>query len=318
MSNNNHQGKALGVLTSFVVLLASRDIAYELWLRPYFGFPGFDDGVSKAMAIAVLGCAFVSLASALFVTFQGRWKHLIERLKAPGVAWRATSMGALCAVVYGVTFTLIGEVGAGLFDLIDWGLAPFATAGLAIAFWPQQNRDIRRSILWLSLTVGLAGLVGLYATGPLQRTSPQWILIALSSPLATAGGLALQSWLLQSEGGDLNRSEVLFLRFTPAAVVLAALCFSWYRAFPHVEDPAVTLLPAMALFALPAVAVCWALVRAALGRFAAWEFAIPALTFFGTLHAHADHRRPLPIAMACLVVSGVLLFETFGTRQNNQ
>ncbi|MEO0660301.1 MAG: hypothetical protein AAFZ87_02080 [Planctomycetota bacterium] len=305
---------ATSVMAVFVLALAGRDILFDLWLRKSVGFIQPNGSTSHAgLAFATLTCALVSVAAAAVVTTQRGWATLAQRLRSRAVLTRSATMGALAGVIYGVTFTVIESLGAGLFNLIDWGFAPVLTAAIGIVLWKDRFRS---GVLFAALLLGVTGIVGLYQYGALGKAIDQsgWgiVGIAILSPICTAVSFSLQRWLLLEERGGLTRAQVLVVRFVPATAVLIALSAAMAEGRIAVADPFVTIPVIGVAGGLPALLVCHALVRGALSRFAAWQFAIPSLAFLGTLHHYDENRSPATILFAFVMLSAVLLVELLG------
>ena len=236
---------------------------------------------------------------------------LAKRLAQAGVLPRCLALGILGAVIYGATFYLVGHpgFGAGLFNMIDYGLGPLLTAFVGRLFFGNRLTGVAT----VSFGLCCLGIVLLHQASP----AATWtlLLIALLSPIATAASDGLSKWLLNEErDGHLTRCELMALRFTPAAVVLFALALWRGEDFGALNYPA-TLAVGIALAFYPLWLLYSALGRSDLPQLAASEFLIPVISFLGTLHLHPDQLAVLPIFGAVLVGMGYVLYEVAGKRR---
>ncbi len=313
MKSSTSQWLTQASLLLFVGVLAGRDIAWDLWLQDGFGFRDTTSALSRGIAYVIFSFALIVSFSMAFITARGDWKNFRTRVSRFPALWRSAAMSLSAGAIYVVTFVVIVEIGAGLFDLIDWGLAPFFTAGIGIVFWKDK---VRLPVLAAALTLGLAGLTSLYFLGALGESrageEPLLMIVALTSPLLTAVSFSWQRWLLLPDQGGMSRAEVLLVRFGPSLVALTLFALLHYGSLPLLPSSWLELLVAGSLGALPAVLVCFALVLAGLGRFAAWQFAIPTVAFLGTLPAYPEHSDILSLGSALAIVAGVVLFEARG------
>lgn len=100
-------------LGAFVAFLVARDVLYEVLLQ--------EDPLVVSFVISVS----VAAISAIVLVAQRRMGTFVKALVSPPILRRSLSLGLLASVIYVVTFGVIERVGAGLFNMIDWGLAPF-------------------------------------------------------------------------------------------------------------------------------------------------------------------------------------------------
>src|SRR5687767_11734014 len=97
----------------FAVLLGCRDVLAEILLLR--NKPGAGTG------LAFLICATIFVLSFLIVLVYGNFGELLRKIRPLGIWLRVVALGLCAAIVYLVTFEMIGRVGAGLFDLFDYG-----------------------------------------------------------------------------------------------------------------------------------------------------------------------------------------------------
>ncbi len=150
-------GHGISILLAFVLALVARDVIFDLKLLSYFG---------KAVDCALVVCLCIALASAAWLTAEGRWRSFYEKLRGRTVLWSSSLLGFLAAAIFGTTFSMIELLGSGIFNLIDWSFGPILTAAIGVAFWAERN--IRPSILVVVTVMNLLGLGGLFVSGALS------------------------------------------------------------------------------------------------------------------------------------------------------
>lgn len=269
----------------FVLLLAGRDILSELFLK------------ESGICLAFLNCLVLTVAATFGVVGRGRFGQFLAKLRRPAVRNRSLVLGALAAVIYGVTFYMVKSIGAGLFNLVDFGLAPLITSAIGIVFFQDRWRpDLPAAFL-----LYLSGLVLLTSNQPMFGR--ELVLIALLSPVSTAISDGLTKWLRSEEGGGLTRSELLFVRFLPATAFLWLASFGPGMGGLHFNEPGKSLLVAVVCGFGPLWLYCTAVAIAPLTECAIWELLIPGLAFFGTLPAHwEEHTQVSALTGACLIL----------------
>lgn len=278
-----------GPFAAFAVLIALRDITYEIYLKEFVDpFSYAFMIVATIVVVAILGLAIQ----------RNSMTALVAKFQTPGLPSRSLALGALAALVYGVTFFMIHQIGAGVFDLIDYGLTPILTAALGFAFF----QDTWRNAYIVSFCLYVGGLIMLAPS--VSVSGYPLLFIAILSPLGTSLSDYLSKWLLGS--GRLSREELLLVRFLPATLVLLIYRATLVSDSVYVKSPALVLLFALVLGALPLWFLCLGLFRNALTQLAIWEFLIPALAFFGTLYWHwFEAGREFRIVGALLVLVGI-------------
>lgn len=298
---------SLVILMLFVFSLAVRDIVQDIWLGERF-----QSRSDSALAV----CLSLSLGSLGTIAARGGMTELAQVFESSALLWRAIVLGILAAVIYGVTYELVVRIGSGLFDLLDWGLSPPLTAVLAILVLGESNSIPLTATAFL---VSGLGILSLYLSGAFGRksgaeSSALLIAIALMCPICVAATYLIKKQLFSEPLGPLSIDVVLALRFTPAAIFLAMYGWIKNKSIMRVESPTPTVILTAVLGTIPAVLVCFALVRTAMTEVGAWNFAIPALCFFGTLgfRKHSANRSPQRILSAIIVMLGLFIFEAFG------
>lgn len=293
MSSASNQRRSVHYLTLFAVLIALRDVTKEL---------GLSEEDSISFAFAVTGVIAV-LALVVVLAKPGGIKPCTIRLRNPRVAGAAAILGVSAALIYVVTFAMIDEMGAGLFNLIDYGAAPILTAGIGVVAF--RNKAPRW--LLLSFAMYVSGIALLHFER--HDVNVLLVLIALCSPIATAASDGLTAWMLSPDGGGLSRSELLLVRFTPAS--LGILGFTAVtRHDLSLVNPPVVLGTATVLGFVPMWLLCSGLIvgKKNLVELAVAEYLIPVLAFVLTLPARADeHFAPVPIVGALLVLVALTL-----------
>ena len=135
-----------------------------------------------------------------------------------------------------------------------------------------------------------------------------WIGIALLSPIGTAISDATTKWLLSPDRANLSRQELLFLRFLPATVLIGV----WINRTGgniHIHNSGIPILLAVVCGFLPLWLLCTGLGRAALTKYAVWEFLIPAVAFFATLPVRPENLRLTTAVGALVILLAVVLHE---------
>jgi drug/metabolite transporter (DMT)-like permease len=211
-------------------------------------------------------------------------------------------VGVSAAVVYLVTFEMIGRLGAGLFDLFDYGLAPILTGALGVMLF----RNLLTPRLLFAALAYAAGIFLLFWGN--QTAGWFWLAVALPSPVGTAVSDATTKWLLSEGGGNMTRAELLFVRFLPATALIGA----WILATGgeiHLHSAGASVPLAVFCGFLPLWLLCTGLGRAALTKYAVWEFLIPAVAFFATLPLHPEHLTLKATSGAVVIIVAVALHE---------
>lgn len=278
----------------FALLLAFRDVATELVL--------FNE---NALWLSFVVCATICALSSLQLALRRSWSTLLAKLRTPGASTRALLLGVTSGGIYLGIFFLIGRMGAGLWGMIDYGLIPLATAIVGhFQFKERLTRDFFGAfIVYFTgitvLMVGRGGFVG-----------ASLIAIAIALPIASALSDGWTKWLLKPTNAALTKSEVLVVRFLPAAIALYCLAsIASGKVVPQIVDIPNTLLVSAVGGWMPLMLLCTGLGIAGMKKLAVWEFTIPAATFFGTLHHHPENQGYWPIIGAVVVISGILVSE---------
>ena len=286
----------------FAVGIVARDVLTELVLK--------EDGLSFAWLI----CVTVAVLASGSVVLTGQVRSLCRSLMSPRVAGAVAALGLLSSVIYGVTFRMIADprMGAGLFDMIDYGLAPPLTVLVSIVLyntWTELSGLDRRKLA-LSLVLYAVGIVLLTSRKPVFGFG--LFAFAALSPIATALSDGISKWLLDDKNpARLTRSQLLTVRFVTPSVLLGAYasCDS-PRGIVIADWPASLLVAAVFGFG-PLWLLCTALGREGLIRLAAWEFLIPAGAFFITLPWHwLAFGHPGPIVGATFVLLAFVVHES--------
>lgn len=272
----------------FAAFLSLRDILADYILA------------ENATSLAWLVCTCIALYALL---------HLLATRKITGLARKvfgsarffgfAALLSVFAAAIYWITFALIQhhKMGAGLFNVVDYGLSPILTAMLGYAIWKEQLLKAHVA----SLLVYVAGILLLYSSE--SFTGQSLILIALMSPFATAASDAISKVLLKNK---FSREEVLLIRFAPASALLFAL------AYFSEAGPVIVNWPAALVVAILGVLAIWFLYDGLAGGpltyLAVWETSIPALVFLGTLPKHLHKISDLTMVSGVgLIIAAVVL-----------
>lgn len=284
---------ALGslALAGFALGIAGRDILWELLLSPSYG----EDFTSFAFLL----CATIAGLAIVNLIVRGELVAFLRKLGNVRMLEKAAVFGILTGAMYGtgVFLTSHDRMGAGLFNVIDYGITPIATAlvGLAVFKGSLPHR------FWQLCAVYLMGLVLLLSGGDLS-TGWWYATIAMALPFITASSDGLMKWLLSDEGGNLGRSELLILRFAPAAIVLAGFAYFVMGTGINIYLPGQTFTVTVLCGFVPLWLLCTALRDQEMAKLALWEFVIPALAFVGTLHARPENKGWLPLLGAAIIL----------------
>ena len=278
----------------FALLIGSRDVGAELMFRKQ------PDEVAACFAFTI--CATITTIAFVLILIRGGLPAMLRKILNRQVLPRVVIVGISAAVVYLVTFAMIHRIGAGLFNLFDYGLAPLLTAALGIVF--LGNTLTRRMLL-----AALAYVAGIFLLFWGNETFGwAWIGIALLSPIGTAISDATTKWLLSPDRANLSRQESLFLRFLPATVLIGV----WINRTGgniHIHNSGIPILLAVVCGFLPLWLLCTGLGRAALTKYAVWEFLIPAVAFFATLPVRPENLRLTTAVGALVILLAVVLHE---------
>lgn len=278
----------------FALLLGARDVGAELLFK--------GQAAEARSCFAFLICLTITALSLSIVAVQGGLPGLLGKVLDRRILPRAILVGVSAAVVYLVTFEMIGRLGAGLFDLFDYGLAPILTGALGVVLF-------RNLLTPRLLFAALAYAVGIFLIfWGNQTIGWLWLGVALLSPVGTAASDATTKWLLSEEGGNMTRAELLFVRFLPATVLIGV----WILATGgeiHLHSAMASIPLAVLCGFLPLWLLCTGLGRAALTKFAVWEFLIPAVAFFATLPLHPEHLTLKATSGALVIILAVVLHE---------
>lgn len=288
----------------FAALIAMRDIAIDLWLK--------ENSLTLALAI----CATILLLSIVNLAMFGSIQSLVRKLVAsPQLLIATIGFGVFSGVMYAVVFFFVQTMGAGLFNIIDYGLAPLLTAALGVWWLDRKQEDQGERSGQLAASIGLYILGVILLMVPRGMTGVQLIWLALLVPLATSCTDALTRWL-QTQNTETSKptevaateakvtlepQELLIMRFAPATLVLFAC-----NIFANTGFTLARPLPVFATGALFGFVPLWLLAiglrKGELRELAVWEFLIPAISFFGTLYAHPENAGGLPVSGAILVL----------------
>lgn len=281
----------------FALLLAFRDVATELFLATQTATK------EKTLWLSFAVCATILTLSCVRLLYR-RQSGLFKKLRTPKALRKATLLGLLSGAIYFGIFFIIGQLGAGVAGLIDYGLIPLATATVgALMFREKLSADFYGAFL-----VYLLGITILMISR--NESIPLWLLgIAVLPPVASALSDGYTKWLLDKRNAGLTRDELLIVRFSPAALVLYVLASATSESLvPQIDDPFVTLAVAVAGGWIPLMLLCTGLGMAGMKKLAAWEFTVPAAVFLGTLHRHPENLG-VPMLGAILVLSGIVISE---------
>jgi drug/metabolite transporter (DMT)-like permease len=278
----------------FALLLGARDVGAELLFK--------GDAAEARSCFAFLICLVVTALSLFFIVLKRGLRGLARKLLDPRILPRVLLVGASAAVVYLVTFEMIGRIGAGLFDLFDYGLGPILTGVLGVLLF--QNVLTRRFLL--AALAYAAGVFFLFWGS--QAVSWLWLGVGLLSPVGTSISDATTKWLISEDGGNMSRSELLFVRFLPATVLIGMWILATGGGI-HLHYAGFSVPLTVICGFVPLWLLCTGLGRAALTKYAVWEFLIPAVAFFATLPLHPEHLTLKTTSGAGIIILAVVLHE---------
>lgn len=277
----------------FALLIAMRDILVELWLDEDY------------VALAFLICCTISGLGLLSVLASRKLGALLDKLRSPKLVQKVVLFGVLTGVLYSVGLFLVQKLGAGLFNMVDYGLTPLATTIVGIVAF--KNRFTRKTAA--AFLVYLVGMLLLNWGRGMEGW--KYIGVAMLLPLITASTDGLSAWLRDPIRGNVGRSELLVLRFLPAAIALGLYALLSPEHGIALNNGVKASVVAVVCGFVPLFLLASVIRPETMGRLAAWEFVIPSIAFFGTLHAHVeDNARPLPVLGATVVLLSMLISET--------
>lgn len=247
-------------------------------------------------------CATILILSCLYVLVT-KQRGLMRKLTIRGAMHRAVTLGILCSGIYlGIIYVLF-KLGAGLSGLLDYGVGPFAMAIVGWAMFKEKPTSHFVSA-FLICVAGVAILM--YTVGDF---TPFLLAIAIIIPVASALSDGYVKWLVNDQNAGLTSAELLVVRFLPAVLVLYAVATIQSGSLvPQLDHPFPTVAIAASFAWIPLMLLCTALGVAGMQRLAMWEFMIPVITFFGTLHLRPRNLGTLPILGAILILTGVVVY----------
>ncbi len=278
---------------AYIILLAARDIIAE---SRYTHIP-------RPVILSHLFVVIFSL-SLLVLFARLNWRTTYSKLKNPRDFRLSLVVSLLTLVIYSVTFYLIHTdiMGAGLFNMIDFGLNPIFLSVIAVWYFKEHPRAY---VKWAFLIFAVG------TTLMFSQREPHgvlWIPVALIGTMAMAVSDSLCKHMLGRRGFE--KPEVILIRFALpcAAALFYIIVFDWHM------DPrlSVELAAYAALLGfLPLYVLYHVLGRANLSHLATWEIMLPLLVYIGTAHLHpADFEwPPWPILGAALVMVAFFLCE---------
>ena len=285
----------------FAILIASRDIFFELHFQEYVS-PIFFSFLITSMIVVV---------SFVILLLKGKFLGLIQKVKKVEIWTRAIFLGMMASLIYFVTFFVIKKTGAGLFNLIDYGFAPILTVFLGFIFFKEKTS----SNLFISFIFYVLGLIILYfnfgdsGSGKAIKNFI-FIVFAFLSPVGTAVSDYLTKWLLDSDRGNLDKEELLFIRFLPASIILFFIFFNFdttniseihYTAWVNLASASIIL------GFWPLYLLCIGLTSSSLSKYAVWEFLIPAIAFFVPYIINEGITYHPQLWGALLIILGIII-----------
>jgi drug/metabolite transporter (DMT)-like permease len=269
-------------------MLVARDVTYDLLLS----------ATISGVAFAFSTTSSIAAAAAFTVSARRQVVSITSLLKDRHVCRCAIALGLLSAVIYAVTFVMIHLVGAGLFNLVDYGLTPLLTATIGAAFF----RERLATRYFISAPIYVVGVCLLFR--PHGIAAIHYVAVIALSPIATACSDALAKSLLQMR---MSPHQLLLIRFVPAAVILGIFLAVLPRVGLSQAPPPLLdftwLLPiAFILGYLPLLALLTGLKTQALTSLAVWELCIPALAYITTVGNRGGFGRPTELCGAILIL----------------
>ncbi len=265
--------------------------------------------VNHYVWIVFTTCATILILSYLYIVVN-KQRGLMKKLMIRGALHRAIILGVLSSGIYlGIIYVLV-KLGAGLSGLLDYGVGPFAMAIVGWAMF-KEKPTIYFVAAFLICVIGVSILM--YAVGDFTA----FLLgIAVIVPIASALSDGYVKWLVDEDNAGLTSAQLLVVRFLPAVCVLYILAaIKSSSLIPQMDHPLLTVGIATVFAWIPLMLLCTALGVAGMQRLAMWEFMIPVITFFGTLHVRPKHVGILPISGAVLILSGVVIYHLLQRRK---
>jgi len=277
----------------YVFLLAGRDIIAEI---------RYDDVPRAVIVPHVLIVVFIS--SLALLLWNGGWRCLRVKLRDSYNFLLSCVVSVLTLVIYSATYFLIQTdiMGAGLFNVIDFGLNPILLSVIGVRlFGERPRRHIR-----LALSLFVVGIILMFLRRPLDGAP--WIPVAVAGTTAMAASDTICKYLLASR--EYQKLEILVVRFAiPCVASLAYIAWFDWRVEWSIS---VELIGYSILFAFfPLYVLYHVLGRADLSSLGRWEILLPLLVYAGTLHLHLDDLLwpQWPIFGALIVLLAFLMCE---------
>lgn len=292
----------------YVLLTAFRDIGIEVWI---FGEDkavwASEEGKIYRLWITFITCTIILLLSIMYVLVRRQF-GIIKKLRVPGAISRAIKLGLSCSLIYIGIFYLIYRLGAGLHGILDYGIGPLAMTIVGVIMFKEK---ITSSFIVAFLVCVIGVIILMLTIGDFRDW---WLLpVAILVPVLSAVSDGWKKWLLNE--AEFTNAEVLLIRFLPAVPLLYVFsALTSGSIVPQVYNPS-KVLPATIIIAvfgawLPLMLLCTGLGKAGMKKLAMWEFLIPVITFFGTLHLHPAYlETKYPILGAVFVLAGIVISE---------
>ncbi len=278
----------------FAVLLALRDILLEVYIE--------EDGLDFAFFLT----STVFILSLCALVAQRRLGALRERLKNRRILGMTALLGFFGALTYGPAFLLIADarVGAGLYNVVDSGVSPIAMSLVGVYF---LKGSIRLSF-FPALLVYLVGIF--FLAQDLEPGTLPLLIVAMLIPFAVAGSDAVTRWMLKEGGEELDKLEVMVLRFGPSAVFLGIAAALTGSEGVVINNPISVLWVSVLCGFFPLWLLCTGLGKQGLTQLAAFEFVIPGLAYLGTLPWRPDNLGALRLLGASLAIIALLVSQS--------
>src|SRR5262245_21767973 len=283
-------------MACFALGIAGRDVVWELGLSPKYE--------GDYLSFAFLTCVTIAGLGLVTLIVTGGLRAFCKKLKNGRMLLNVAYYGVATGALYGAGAFLTSHdrMGAGLFNVVDYGITPVATAVMG---WLLTRGEFPNGF-WKSIAICLVGLVALLSAQDLS-TGWAYVALAVALPFFTASQDGLSARLREPEGGGLSAPELLVLRFVPAAAVQAFFATVITKSGINVRIPEVTFPVTILCGFVPMFLLYVVLRRDELARLATWEFLIPVVAFFATLHARPENREPLPLLGALTILVGFAL-----------
>lgn len=265
------------------VLLSVRDVIYDLWLSEYI--PGLQYSL-------ITVCTIVVVAIIVLAREQNNPFNAIRKMKSK--SWmRLFIVGCVSAYAYSY-FWVIEKIGAGLFNMIDFGFTPVLTFIAGVLFFKERPKHM--AVLQMVLFfIGFFLIVNSHVEVDISV-----LFLALTFPVATVIFFTVSKNLFLQENIEID--FVIFYRFA-FALPFVALGFA-YSEFMNagLAHYCAAVISSIVFGYFPIRLILEGLKNGDMTKLAQSQVLIPLLSVLLTLYWYIDVYRNV------YYIAGIVLF----------